>query len=37
MTERKLNTWVAIAEVISAVAVVISLIYVGRRNTPKHA
>ncbi|MGI9263317.1 MAG: hypothetical protein ACR2QU_00215 [Gammaproteobacteria bacterium] len=36
MTERKLNTWVAIAEVISAVAVVISLIYVGleiRRST----
>jgi hypothetical protein len=36
VTERKLNTWVAIAEVISAVAVVISLIYVGveiRRST----
>ena len=36
MTERKLNYWVAIAEIISAVAVVISLIYVGveiRRST----
>lgn len=36
MTERKLNTWVAIAEIMSAVAVVISLIYVGleiRRST----
>jgi len=36
VTERKLNTWVAYAEVISAVAVVISLIYVGveiRRST----
>ena len=36
MTEHKLNSWVAIAEVISAVAVVISLIYVGleiRRTT----
>lgn len=29
MIERKLNAWVAIAEIISAVAVVISLIYVG--------
>ncbi len=29
MFERKLNAWVAIAEIISAVAVVISLIYVG--------
>lgn len=36
MTERKLNVWVAIAEIISAAAVVISLIYVGleiRRST----
>jgi len=29
VTERKLGTWVAIAEIISAAAVVISLIYVG--------
>ncbi len=29
MTERKLGVWVAIAEIISAAAVVISLIYVG--------
>lgn len=29
MTERKLNAWVAIAEIISAAAVVISLIYGG--------
>lgn len=29
MTERKLGNWVAIAEIISAAAVVISLIYVG--------
>lgn len=36
MTERKLGNWVAIAEIISAAAVVISLIYVGleiRRTT----
>lgn len=36
MFERKLNAWVAIAEIISAAAVVISLIYVGleiRRST----
>ena len=36
MTERKLKVWVAIAEIISAAAVVISLIYVGleiRRST----
>ena len=36
MTERKLTVWVAIAEIISAAAVVISLIYVGleiRRST----
>ena len=36
MAERKLNNWVAIAEIISAAAVVISLIYVGleiRRTT----
>ena len=36
MTERRLGTWVAIAEIMSAVAVVISLIYVGveiRRTT----
>ena len=29
MTERKLSTWVATAEIISAAAVVISLVYVG--------
>lgn len=29
MAERKLNAWVAIAEIISATAVVISLVYVG--------
>lgn len=29
MTDRKLNQWVAIAEIVSAVAVVFSLIYVG--------
>ena len=29
MTERKLNVWVAIAEIVSATAVVISLVYVG--------
>lgn len=36
MTERRLGNWVAIAEIVSAVAVVISLIYVGleiRRTT----
>ena len=36
MTDRKLGNWVAIAEIISAAAVVISLIYVGleiRRTT----
>ena len=36
MTKRKLNVWVAIAEIVSAAAVVISLIYVGfeiRRST----
>ena len=36
VTERKLNNWVAVAEIISAVAVVLSLIYVGlevRRST----
>lgn len=36
MSERKLSSWVAIAEIISAAAVVISLIYVGleiRRST----
>jgi hypothetical protein len=36
MTNRSLNTWVAVAEIISAVAVVLSLIYVGleiRRTT----
>jgi hypothetical protein len=36
MTNRSLNTWVAVAEIISAVAVVLSLIYVGleiRRST----
>ena len=36
MSTRKLTTWVAIAEIISAVAVVLSLIYVGleiRRTT----
>ena len=36
MTDRRLGTWVAIAEIISAAAVVISLIYVGleiRRTT----
>ena len=36
MTERRLGTWVAIAEIISAAAVVISLLYVGleiRRST----
>jgi len=36
VTERRLGTWVAIAEIISAAAVVISLIYVGleiRRTT----
>lgn len=36
MTDRKLSTWVAMAEIISAVAVVLSLIYVGleiRRST----
>ena len=36
MSTRSLNTWVAIAEIISAVAVVLSLIYVGleiRRTT----
>ena len=29
MTKRRISTWVAIAEIISAIAVVISLIYVG--------
>ena len=36
MTEQKLSTWVAVAEIISAIAVVLSLIYVGleiRRST----
>ncbi|MEJ2127749.1 MAG: hypothetical protein P8X81_02775 [Woeseiaceae bacterium] len=36
MSERKLSSWVAIAEIISAAAVVVSLIYVGleiRRTT----
>ncbi|MDX1507409.1 MAG: hypothetical protein R3358_03950 [Woeseiaceae bacterium] len=36
MTERKLSVWVAIAEIVSAAAVVLSLIYVGfeiRRST----